>query len=88
MTKPFGSNDQRRSIILAMGGRSSSLQILQMTFSYPSTNPKVTILSPIDLRKYELKERADKCREVVSMSWKLIKIVQNQGKHLKNPFFK
>lgn len=77
-TKPFGRNDNKRNVLVVLGGRSNSLQMLQLTFCYPSTNPTVTQLEKIDLALNE-KQKDGKFREVVSLCWKSIKTVQTQG---------
>jgi hypothetical protein len=50
-TKSFGKDDSSRNIILALGGRSKTLQMFQLSFSSTEKVPTV-----IDLKRMDLKE--------------------------------
>jgi hypothetical protein len=86
-TKSFGRNKKGKNIIVALGGRSDSLKLFQLTFSYPETTPTVIELNNIalGLRKIR-KDKVGKYRQVVSLSWKHIKKLQNEEKEM-NYFF-
>jgi len=81
ITKSFGKSEKRRNIIISLGGRSDSIQLYQVSFSYPGTTPRVIPLKNIELGlRVSSHHKEAKYRQVVSLSWKHIKLIQSEEK--------